>query len=162
MLILQIAASVLVACAMTFSLAHAAEMPGKMKLDKANYFAVQKIYHPGFTIGGISEPAAIIALAALWFMAARQQPGHVAFLIASLLLVVAMQVVYWIVVHPVNKVWLGGHELPRASARFFGVGGKAASAQDWAHLRKRWEFAHAARAALAVLALLSLGAYVVR
>ena len=155
MIVLQTLTLLVVACAMAFSLAHAAEMPGKMKLDKAQYFAVQKIYHPGFTIGGISEPLAIVALAALWFAS-----GRAVLVAGSALLVAAMQVVYWFAVHPVNKVWLGGESLPRASAGFFGLGGAAGTDRDWSRLRKRWEYAHAVRACLSMLALLLVALHV--
>ena len=43
----------LVAVAMTFPLAHAAEFPGKRRLTKEEYFAIQQIYYPGFTFGGL-------------------------------------------------------------------------------------------------------------
>ena len=42
----------LVAIAMALTLAHALELPGKMLLDRDTYLAIQKIYYPGFTIGG--------------------------------------------------------------------------------------------------------------
>ena len=155
MIVLQTLALLVVACAMAFSLAHAAEMPGKMKLDKAHYLVVQKIYHPGFTVGGISEPLAILVLAALWF--ASDDAPLVA---TSLALVAAMQAVYWLAVHPVNKVWLGGEALPRASAGFFGMGGAASPDEDWSHLRRRWEYAHVVRAVLSLSALLLLAIHV--
>jgi hypothetical protein len=46
-------------------LAHALEFPGKLRLKKEQYLAVQPIYYPGFTIGGIAEPAVILATLAL-------------------------------------------------------------------------------------------------
>jgi len=42
----------LVAVAMALALSHALELPGKMRLDKQTYLAMQPIYYPGFTIGG--------------------------------------------------------------------------------------------------------------
>ena len=44
---LQILAVFLVALAMALALAHALEMPGKLRLDKEIYKAVQTIYYPG-------------------------------------------------------------------------------------------------------------------
>jgi hypothetical protein len=38
---------------MGLSLAHALEFPGKKRLDEKQYKAVQTIYYPGFTIGGM-------------------------------------------------------------------------------------------------------------
>jgi hypothetical protein len=48
---------VLVAIAMALSLAHALEFPGKLRLSREHYLAVQTIYYPGFTIGGSGRSA---------------------------------------------------------------------------------------------------------
>lgn len=157
MQVLQIVSLLLVAIAMSFALAHAAELPGKMRLDQTAYAAIQTIYHPGFTIGGASEPLAIITLAALLAVTPIDSPAFV-WTAASLVAVIAMQAVYWLVTHPVNRVWLKGETLPRASAAFFAVGsgkdeGTPQGAGDWKHLRNRWECSHVARASLGALAL---------
>ncbi|MGQ0445171.1 MAG: hypothetical protein ACT4O2_08630 [Beijerinckiaceae bacterium] len=55
---------------MALSLAHALEYPGKFRLPRETYLAVQTIYYPGFTIGGAAEPLAIAALAGLLAMTA--------------------------------------------------------------------------------------------
>jgi hypothetical protein len=65
---LQVVSIVLVAVAMAQALAHALELPGKMRLGKDTYLAVQQIYYPGFSIGGAAEPLAIIALIVLLAM----------------------------------------------------------------------------------------------
>jgi hypothetical protein len=49
---LQILTAILIAVALALALAHALEFPGKMRLTKEVYFAIQPIYYPGFTIGG--------------------------------------------------------------------------------------------------------------
>jgi hypothetical protein len=49
--ILQIAATVTVGVVMGLSLAHTLELPGKRRLNREQYLAVQTIYYPGFTIG---------------------------------------------------------------------------------------------------------------
>src|SRR5262252_5799310 len=55
-------AIMLSAVGMGLSLAHALELPGKRRLSRDTYFAVQTIYYPGFTIGGaFGEPLAIVA-----------------------------------------------------------------------------------------------------
>lgn len=66
--VLAILSLLLVAITMGLSLAHALELPGKLRLDEAAYKKVQEIYYPGFTIGGIAEPAGIVALAALLYL----------------------------------------------------------------------------------------------
>jgi hypothetical protein len=69
-----------------------------------------------------------------------------------------VQVAYWAIVHPVNRVWAADISLSPASARFFAAGrGDAPAADpDWRRLRDRWERGHAIRAALAGAALLAL------
>jgi len=59
---LEILALVLAAVTLTFPLAHAVELPGKLRMNKETYVAVQPIYYPGFTLGAFSEPAAMVAL----------------------------------------------------------------------------------------------------
>lgn len=58
-------------------LAHALELPGKLQLSKEQYLAVQAIYYPGFTFGGITEPRGVIVTALLvWLLpAARRRRG---------------------------------------------------------------------------------------
>ncbi|TIX44521.1 MAG: DUF1772 domain-containing protein, partial [Mesorhizobium sp.] len=51
---LMIATLLLVAVSMALSLAHALELPGKLRLKEATYRSVQAIYYPGFTIGGFA------------------------------------------------------------------------------------------------------------
>jgi hypothetical protein len=65
MRVLTILALLLVAIAFGLSLAHALELPGKLRLEESAYRTVQQIYYPGFTVGGAAEPLSILALAAL-------------------------------------------------------------------------------------------------
>jgi hypothetical protein len=60
-LILQVVTVFLVAIALSLSLAHALELPGKMRLDRDTYLAVQGIYYPGFTYGGLGEGLGMVA-----------------------------------------------------------------------------------------------------
>jgi hypothetical protein len=59
--ILQVLTLILVVLAMVPALAHALELPGKLRLPKDAYVAVQTIYYPGFTLAGIAEPVAILS-----------------------------------------------------------------------------------------------------
>ena len=52
---LQVLATMFVALAAALSVAHALEFPGKLRLDKDTYLAVQRNYYPGFSIGGAGE-----------------------------------------------------------------------------------------------------------
>jgi uncharacterized membrane protein SpoIIM required for sporulation len=51
--ILSVVALLLLAVTLGLSLAHALEFPGKLRLDEHGYRAVQAIYYPVFTIGGL-------------------------------------------------------------------------------------------------------------
>jgi hypothetical protein len=92
---LQIVSLLLVSAAMAFALAHAAERPGKMRLQREVYAAVQTIYYPGFTIGGIAEPAAIMALGALVMLTAVADPVW-PWQLGALVAMLAMQATYWL------------------------------------------------------------------
>src|SRR5262245_35263644 len=99
---LQVISVLLVSVAMALSLAHALELPGKMRLDEKTYTAMQPIYYPGFTIAGLSEPAGIVALLVLL----TATPGAGAafwWTLVGLVALAASHVVYWVLTHPVNE-----------------------------------------------------------
>jgi hypothetical protein len=151
---LQVAALLLVAMAWALVFAHAAELPGKMRLDRETYFAVQPIYYPGFTIAGASEPLSIIALAALL---AFTTPASSAFpwTAGALAGAITNHIVYWLRTHPVNNFWLKDQALKGASAKFFEAGTSATEA-SWSQLRNRWEYSHVLRAVLMSVVLIAL------
>jgi len=64
---LEVLTVLLVAVAMALALAHALELPGKLRLSKDAYIAMQPIYYPGFTIGGggVHAGFAMLSLALL-------------------------------------------------------------------------------------------------
>jgi hypothetical protein len=150
--LLQVVTLVLVAITMALSLSHALEYPGKLRLGEKDYCVVQAIYYPGFTFGGASEPAAILAA----FVLLLATPASAAFWLTliALLALIAVQVVFWLVTQPVNKHWLKGETLSGAGEAFFGAGGNIEG--DWRALRDRWEHSHIARAALATVAFVLL------
>jgi hypothetical protein len=151
---LHLLAIILVSLAAALSVAHALEMPGKMRLDKETYLKVQHIYYPGFTFGGISEPLGAAATALLLYFVPA---GSTAFWLVLIALVAMFAVmgVFWLVTQPVNKAWSKGLKMGAAGTGFFSTGGEE-TASDWTVLRDRWEWSHAARAALATTAFLSL------
>jgi Domain of unknown function (DUF1772) len=154
--VLQILTILTVAVFLATTMGHALELPGKMRLKREHYFAAQTIYWPGFTfIGGGAEVASIILSLLL---ALLTDWGTTAFWMvwASFLLLAVAHAIYWLLVHPVNKVWTRGMDLEGASRNFFAAGGEEEPEDDWTDLRERWEYAHATRAFLnfAALALL--------
>ena len=158
--VLQIMTLLLITVALASSLAHALELPGKLRLDKQTYYAVQRMYYPGFTIAGASEPLAIIATIVLLFLIPL---GNTAFwlTLVALLGLIAMQGVYWLVTHPVNQFWVEGVQLNRLSSGFFSFGTHRAPTEnetpsDWTALRNRWEYSHVARASCALVSFVAL------
>lgn len=160
--LLQVLSVILVVLAMVPAVAHALEMPGKLRLTKDAYFAVQRIYYPGFTIAGIGEPVAIISTIVLLILTPREAMAFWLTL-AALLGLVGMHAVYWLVTHPVNNFWLKGEKLSGLGSGFFSFGSarkqtgpSQSRAADWTELRDRWEYSHVARAGLAALSFITL------
>lgn len=151
---LQALTILLAAIGMALSLAHALEFPGKRRLDRDAYLKVQAIYYPGFTIGGAFEPLAMIATFVLMLFTPF---GTAAFwlTLAAFAGLVLAHAIYWVITHPVNKVWLKDEKLHRAGDRFFAAGAHSAEG-DWTELRDRWEWSHVARAVLEMLGLIAL------
>ena len=149
--ILQISTTILVAVTLVPVLAHALELPGKLRLSREDYLKVQPIYYPGFTWAGFVEPAAILALLLLTILTpAGTAPFWLR--LGALIALAAMHATYWLVTHPVNNFWLKDTRLNKAAEKFFGAGGDDRQA-DWKKLRDRWEYSHVARAGCAALAL---------
>lgn len=153
--LVHIAAIVLVGLAAALSVAHALELPGKMRLDRDTYLAVQRIYYPGFTIGGAAEPAGTVATAALLLLLPF---GSVQFWLvtAAIAGMAAMMAVFWLVTQPVNKFWTEGLAMGSLGSGFFQAGGRGAQEADWTILRDRWERSHVMRAALSTFSFLCL------
>ena len=155
---LEFVACLLVATAMAPAAAHALERPGKMRLDRQHYFVVQQIYYPGFTAAGIAEPAAILAT----FLLAIFTPlGTPQFWLAAItfLAMVTMQIVFWLMTQPVNRIWVREIELSKSARSFFNVDvedDRKLEEEDWTLLRDRWERSHLIRAGLAVTGLATI------
>jgi hypothetical protein len=151
---LEVLTVMLAAVTMALALAHALELPGKLRLSKEQYLTVQTIYYPGFTLGGIAEVGSIIAALALLL---STPSGSAQFWLtgAALVALVAVQIIFWVMTQPVNKYWLENTDLSRVATRFFDTA-SAASPADWREMRDRWERSHVLRAAAAAIALLLL------
>jgi hypothetical protein len=156
---LQVLTVMVVAVAMALALAHALELPGKMRLSKEQYLAVQPIYYPGFTFGGMAEPIGMILLLVLLFLTPF---GSAPFWLTAgaLVALLAMHATYWLLTHPVNNFWLEDFKLERAGASFFSFDplGRIADGEavDWTRLRDRWERSHLIRTGFGVLSFVLL------
>ena len=157
LVLLEILAVLLVAVAMGLALAHALELPGKMRLSRETYLKVQSIYYPGFAIGGaVGELGGMIAVLLLLLVSPLARDGRFWLTLAAFLSLAAMHAVYWLLTHPVNNFWLTNVQLSPAASSFF----RAASADsngsaraDWTVLRDQWECSHVIRAALGLISL---------
>jgi hypothetical protein len=144
---LQILCIILVAIAMSLSLAHALEWPGKMRLGKDAYVATHAIYYPGFTVGGAAEPLGILALLALTFVTPAGSTRWLA--LGALVFLAAAHAAYWLLTHPVNNFWLRDYKLAAAGSGFFSFAARNIDMSDWKALRDRWEMSHLIRAIFA-------------
>jgi hypothetical protein len=143
----------IVVLANTPAVVDALELPGKMRLSKDEYAVMQRVYYPGFTVAGLAEPAGILMTLILLI---RAQVDHTVWFIVAVAGLVGMQMIYWLVTHSVNKIWIEGERLGTASGRFFASGTDRTESRDWIVLRNRWEFSHVARAGCSVLSLVAL------
>ncbi len=162
LLALKVSAEVFVAVGMALALAHALEYPGKMQLDRSTYTAVQRIYHPAFSIGGgIGEGLGVILTFALMIITPNDS-DQFNWIAAAFASVLAMQVVYWTVTRPVSKFWSGPKKLGAATRRFFGLSTATQSRAEreheklWSSLQQRWEISHIARAAFGFIATVTI------
>jgi hypothetical protein len=150
---LWIATVLIVVLATVPAVAHGLELPGKMRLSKDEYAVMQRVYYPGFTVAGLAEPAGILLILILIFRASAEY--DVVWPVIALAGLIAMQVIYWLLTHPVNKGWISGERLSRASERFLAVGARSQK-QDWVALRNRWEYSHVARAGCSAVSVITL------
>jgi hypothetical protein len=127
------------ALSMGTALCHFLEMPAKITYEGALWLTLlQTLYPPAFgTIGAFFEVGAVVTAVVLAFLV-RRRPGFVWTLLGALCLVVA-HAAFWIWVAPVNATMspLTPETLPA----------------DWMRLRNQWEYTHAARAVLQIVAL---------
>jgi hypothetical protein len=161
--VFQVLTFILVALAAALALAHALELPGKMRLSKDEYFAVQPIYYPGFTIGGgVGEAGGTISAIVLLLLTPSGSTDFWLALVA-LLGLLGMQAAYWILTHPVNGFWLEGERLGALGSGFFSFGSERCSSRRgetrpvaWTDLRNRWEYSHVVRAGLSAVSFFAL------
>lgn len=154
--VLEILATIMVAIVMGMTLAHALELPGKSRLTREQYFVVQAIYYPGFTIAGAAEPLAVLLLVALTVLVPTQRGVQFALIATALIAIILVHVIFWTMTQPVNRYWLETTETSAVAQKFFGATRPGQSRPDWTHLRDRWERSHLLRAIAATIALASL------
>ncbi len=153
MLVVHLLAAFALIAVTATAVAHALGMPGKMRLSRDDYLAVQRIYFPGFTIVGAAElPTVALLVGSAAATPVGDPAGYWRWAAASL--TAAAQAVYWGVVHPTNGQWLANERsVGETSGSFFRLGAVDA---DWRSQRRRWEAGHLVRCLLAVPATASV------
>jgi hypothetical protein len=155
--VLQVMTILIVAIAVTCTLAHALELPGKLRLSKDAYLAMQPIYYPGFTIaGGVGEVGGLVTTL---FLTLLMPVASAQFwlTLGAFLALLCMHALYWLITHPINNFWLKDFELKGMGQGFFSFDpikrDDDQAAPEWTVLRDRWEYSHVVRAAFALLGL---------
>jgi hypothetical protein len=128
-------AIMLTAIALGAGLAHLFELPNKIGLGAQDYLTVQRNYDNWWVVGLI-VPLAFLAVLAL-AIALRGTGAPLLLALAALGLLIAELAVFWGFTAPVNSATQNWTTLP----------------PDWETLRAQWEYSHAVRAILYVLAL---------
>ena len=128
-------AIMLTAIAMGAALAHLFELPNKINLGAVDYLTVQRNYD-NWWIVGLSVPLAVLSVLALT-VTLRGTGAPFTFALIALLLLIGELVVFWGFTAPVNRATDNCTMLPG----------------NWEQLRAQWEYSHAARAFLYVLAM---------
>ena len=132
----------LVALLTGLAFAHVLERPAKMLYDAALYVTLQKTLYVAWgppNVGGILEPAAILATIALAIGVRKRKPAFWLSLGAGAALLLAFPVVFFVFVAPANEAFLAATP--------------ASIPPNWMELRSNWETGHAIRFLLQFAAL---------
>ena len=141
----RFASIVLVALLTGLALAHVLEQPAKMHYDAALYITLQKSLYVDWgppNLGGVLEPAAILATGLLAFVVRKNRRGFWFSLGALIALLLAFPVVFFGWVAPANAVFAAA-TLPNIPP-------------GWSTARSNWELGHAIRFGLQLTALAML------
>jgi hypothetical protein len=132
----------LVALLMGLAFAHVLERPAKMQYDATLYITLQKTLYVAWgppNVGGILEPAAILATISLAFILRKRKRPFWITLSAGAALLLAFPVVFYVFVAPANEVFLAA---PPGSIP-----------ANWMEMRQSWETGHTIRLVLQLIAL---------
>ena len=122
--------------------AHVLERAAKMLYDAALYVTLQKTLYVAWgppNVGGILEPAAIVATVILAIAVRKQHPAFWLSLSAAAALLLAFPVIFFAYVAPANEAF-------RAATT-------TSVPANWMELRSSWETGHAIRFVLQLAAL---------
>jgi hypothetical protein len=141
--LVEFLAVILTALALVPGAAHVMQLPNKLPMTREMYLIAQRLYR-GWNMSAFVVIGALIATLILMLEADEQAfaPALIAFLA-----IVATQIVFWTFTFPVNRRTHNWTQAPQ---------------ENWQSLRDRWEFSHAASAALNFIAVVSVTIAVLR
>jgi hypothetical protein len=126
------------------ALAHALELPNKITMSRDDYFVMQQAYR-GWDQLAFVLAAQFVSLAAAAVLSWRRQRVAVPVLVAIACLIAA-QGLFWMFTFPANTV----------------TGNWTLKPENWEALRARWEYSHAAGAALQLGAMAAIALATIR
>jgi hypothetical protein len=129
------------ALTLSMSFCHLLEMPVKMSFGWEEYAVVQRIYQNFGGAGAFLETGSILLAATLCFLVLGRRPAFPWTLAGAPCLTIGL-VIWFTLVAPVNVAWAASSV--------------ANPPADWTSLRSQWEYTHAARAVLHLIALAAL------
>lgn len=142
MKVLRFFTIMLTALSLSAAFAHLLEMPAKLTYDGVLWINLLQTLYPMFgRVSGVCEIGAVIAALVL-VVAIRKHGRAFRWTLLAALCLVATHAIFWIWVAPVNAVLV-----PLSPETL---------TPDWVRLRNQWEFAHATRAVLQIIALAAL------
>lgn len=146
---LRFASIMMTSVSLSAALAHAMELPFKMRYEPELYVRLHRTLYWNFgRVGGTAEILALVGTAGLaaWTLKKRRSAFPLTAVAAGCLS--AAHAAFWVLVEPANKAMVSWplDEIP----------------SGWSGWRDQWEYTHAVRAALVTGALGALVASVVR
>jgi hypothetical protein len=131
-------ALIFTALALGAAFAHLLALPNKIGLARKEYLIVQQIYR-GWALLGIVEAVSLLSVAALAVMV-RNSRGSFVWALMAVLCIAATLMVFFVFTFPANQQTSHWTTLP----------------MNWQELRMQWEYSHAARAILYLIAFATL------
>jgi hypothetical protein len=129
----------LTALSLVPALAHLLEMPAKMTYDGPLWLRLQQSLYGAFgTFGGAFEVGAVITTIVLVTLVRDRRPAF-GWTLLGAVCVVAAHAAFWIWLAPVNAT--------------IAATAPGTLPADWMEMRSQWEYTHAARAVLQIIAL---------
>jgi len=126
------------ALALAPAMAHLLELPNKIRLSRDDYLTVQQIYR-GWDLLAIVVFGALLSTLALTITVRHDRKAFI-FALIAFLCIVGTQIVFWTYTYPTNQITNNWTTLP----------------ENWAALRRQWEYSHATSALLNLLAMISV------